>query len=296
MQLSRLKTSIIGTLPWLLCVLMLGVLTGCSSVRLAYGNGAQLSWWWIDGYVDFSSEQAPAVKAAIDRLFDWHRATQLPDYAELLASAQAQIQEPTNAQQACIWQERIRDKLEPTLQRALQEAALLLPGLGEAQFKAMEKRYAKGNEEMRSDFLQPDPAVRRKESVARAQERAERLYGSLDDAQKRVIAEGVANSPFEPELWLRDRQRQQREVLQTLRLLAADKADTAQRLAALRALVEHAERSPDPAYRGYQVKLGAYNCAFAAQIHNATTPAQRRKARETLRGWEEDLRALAAPG
>lgn len=297
MQLSRLKTSIIGTLPSLLMLLLVAALSGCSSVRLAYGNGAQLAWWWIDGYVDFSSEQAPAARASIDRLLGWHRATQLPDYAELLLTAQAQILEPTNAQQICIWQERIRDKLEPTVQRTLQEAAALLPGLGEAQFKAMEKRYAKGIDEMRSDFLQPDPAVRRKESVARALERAERLYGSLGEAQKRVVAEGVANSPFDPELWLRDRQRQQREVLQTLRRLVADKADAEQRLAVLRNLAEHFERSPDPAYRGYQVKLAAYNCSFAAQLHNATTPAQRRKARETLKGWEEDLRALAAaPG
>lgn len=300
MQLSRLETSIISRPPgWLralLAVLLLGALCGCTSVRLVYGNGQQLSWWWIDGYVDFSSEQAPAAKAAIDRLFDWHRATQLPDYADLLVTAQVQILEPTNAQQACIWQERIRDKLEPTLQRALQEAAALLPGLGETQFKAIEKRYAKGNDEMRGDFLQLDLAVRQKESVARALERAERLYGSLGEVQKRVVAEGVANSPFDPELWLRERQRQQREVLQTLRRLVADKADAEQRLAGLRNLVAHFERSPDVAYRSYQVKLAAYNCSFAAQLHNATTPAQRRKARATLKAWEDDARALAVPG
>jgi hypothetical protein len=43
------------------------------------------------------------------------------------------------------------------------------------------------------------------------------------------------------------------------------------------------------------VKLTQYNCGFAAQIHNATTVDQRQKARERLKGWEEDLRALAAP-
>ena len=45
-------------------------------------------------------------------------------------------------------------------------------------------------------------------------------------------------------------------------------------------------------YRAYQVKLGDYNCAFAARIHNAMTPAQRQAARERLKGWEDDLRAL----
>ena len=68
-----------------------------------------------------------------------------------------------------------------------------------------------------------------------------------------------------------------------------------QRLAAMRMLLSHAERSPDPAYRAYQQRLSDYNCGFAARIHNATTPAQRQQALETLKGWEEDLRSLAAP-
>jgi hypothetical protein len=268
-------------------------LAACSSVRLAYNNAPQLVWWWIDGYVDFSSEQEPAVKQGLDRLFAWHRATQLPELVALLAGAQASIGEPTTAAAACRWQDQVRDQLEPTLQRVLQLAAEQLPGLGEVQFRHIEQRYAKGNEEMRRDFLQPDAAERQAESVKRALERAERLYGRLGDAQKRVIDEGVAASPFNPELWLAERQRRQRDVLQTLRRLAADKADPDQRLAALRLLTQRVEKSPNPEYRSYQIKLTDYNCALAAQIHNATTPAQRQRARETLKGWEDDLRSLA---
>ena len=85
MQSSRFKSAIIGTLILLLTPWM----AGCSAIRLGYANGPQLAWWWLDGYVDFSSEQTPAAKQAIDRWFDWHRNTQLTDYAALLASTQA---------------------------------------------------------------------------------------------------------------------------------------------------------------------------------------------------------------
>jgi hypothetical protein len=294
MRRSRIKSSIIrrtGLWAGLLCA---AFLTGCSSVRLAYSNAPQLAWWWLDGYVDFSREQAPQAKQAIDRFFEWHRSTQLSEYLPLLAAAQPQILEPTTAALACRWQDQIRERLEPSLERALGLAADLLPGLGESQFKAIEKRFVKVNDEMRDDFLQADPAQRQDESVKRALERAERLYGTLDEAQKRVIAAGVATSPFDPELWLLQRQRRQRETVQTLRRLAAEHADHDQRLAALRALAARAERSPDALYRAYQLKLGEYNCAFAAQIHNATTVAQRQRARENLKGWEEDLRSLMA--
>ena len=288
--MSRIKTSIIGLL--LAAAALLGA---CSSVRLAYGNGAQLAWWWLDGYVDFSAEQAPRVKQGMGALFDWHRASQLPAYASLLATAQRQVLEPTTPELACRWQSQVRGLLEPTLQRSLALAAEQSAGLGDAQFKHLEQRYAKVLVEMRENFLQPDPAERQARSVERAVERAERLYGRLAPAQLQVVREGVQASPFDPALWLQERQRRQREVLDTLRRLAADKADADQRLAAMRVLAAHTEVSPNPVYRSYQLKLTEYNCALAARIHNAAPPAQRQQARETLKGWEEDLRALAAP-
>jgi hypothetical protein len=270
----------------------MALITGCSSIPLAYNNGPQLTWWWLDSYLDFNREQTPAVKQGLDQLFDWHRSTQIALYLPLLGSAQAQVSEPTTAAQACRWQDQARELLEPTLDRALNSAADVLPSLREAQFKHLEARYVKVLAEMRDDFLQPDLAERHKQSVKRALDRAERLYGRLDGPQRRVIDSGVAASPFDPEMWWQERQRRQRDTVQTLRRLAAEKADRDQRLAALRTLVGRVERSPDAAYRAYQLKLADYNCGFAAQIHNATTPAQRKQARETLKDWETDLRQL----
>jgi hypothetical protein len=306
MQLSRSKTTIIGrlhrvltcsltySLMYVLTCLLAAALSGCGAVRVAYNNAPTLAWWEIDSYFDFSREQAPAVKVAIDGFFDWHRSTQLPDYVALLSSAQAPLLDATTAAAACGWQARVTEALEPSIDKLLVQSADLVPGFSEAQFKHLEGRYAKAIDEMRKDFLQPDLAKRMAKSFKRAQDRAELLYGSLDAAQIRVIKEGVVASPFNPEAWMAERQRRQRDVVQTLRQLVADKADTDKRVAALRALVARQQRSPDPSYRAYQIKLADYNCALAAQIHNATTPAQRKKAQQTLKGWEEDLRALMA--
>ena len=294
MQLSQIKKRIIGLLT-VLMVLLLPALSGCSALRLGYANGPQLAWWWIDGYFDFSREQAPQVKQALDRWFEWHRNSQLPDYAALLASARRQVLDNATPALVCRWQDRVREQLEPALVRATADFADIVPGLGDAQFKHLEQKYAKLIDEMRADFLQADAAERQRESLRRAVERTERVYGTLDDAQLRVIAAGVAASPFNPELWLLERQRRQRDTLQVLKRLVAERSDRDQRIAALRALVQRTERSPNPEYRAYQLKLGDYNCALAAQIHNATTPTQRQKARDNLKGWEEDLKALIAP-
>ncbi len=285
MRASLIKAGIIAAL--------LALLGGCSTLRFAYGNAPQLAWWWLDGYVDFSNEQTPRAKDQIDRFFEWHRTTQLPDYAALLAAAQADVLQPATPAQACRWQQLARDRLEPALDKAVQMGADLLPGLGEAQFRHIERRFAKGNDEMKRDYLQADAEDRRKAAVERTLERVEQLYGRASDAQRRVVAEGVAASPFDPQAWLGERLRRQRETVQTLRRLASLKGDRDQVVAGLRALVERAERSADPDYRAYQVKLAEYNCAFAARIHTAATPEQRAAARDRLKGWEEDLRALA---
>lgn len=274
-------------------MLAAALLAGCSSVRLLYGTAPQLSWWWLDGYADFRGEHASTARAAVDRFWDWHRRTQLPEYAVWLAGVAPQFAADMTPAQVCRIQQQARNGLEPGLQQALTLAADLVPTLDEPQFVAIEARYTKNNAKMRDDFLQPDRAERQHAAFDRTIERAERLYGTLGAAQKSVLREGLAASPFDPEAWLADRQRAQRDTLATLRKLVADKAGPEQRLAALRALAQRTERSPDPAYRAYQQRLADYNCAFAARLHNATATAQRLAARERVQGWESDLRALA---
>jgi hypothetical protein len=277
---------------WLLAMLV-GLLTGCSTLRVAYDTGPTLAWWWIDGYGDFTGEPATRVKDGIRVWFGWHRTTQLPDYATWLAGTRGKIADSITAPQVCrLWDEG-RRLLDPAIDQAVLIAAAWVPGLTEAQFRHVEKRYAKAIDEMRSDFLQPDPAERRAAALKRTLDRVDMVYGSLDEAQRKLVVDGLRVSPFDPEAWLAERLRRQRDTLQTLRRLVAEKADNDRVVAALRALAERSERSSDPAYRAYQLRLTDYNCGFAARIHNAMTPAQRLAARDRLKGWEDDLRALA---
>jgi len=282
-SLSR-KAAIIGAL--------LMMLTGCSTLRLGYDNGPTIAWWWLDGYMDFDATQSPRAKDAVRQWFTWHRRTQLPDYALQLASLQAEALEPVTAARACQWTELARERAWAAIDGALPLAQPVLAASGEAQWQHLAQRYAKGNAELRSDFVQPDASERTKASVKRTIERAETFYGRLDERQRRLIAESLSTSPFDPELWLADRERRQREVLQTLRAMPG--LDRERGLAALRRLAEALERSPQPDHRAYQQRLTAYNCEFAARLHNATTPAQRQVMRGKLKGWEGDVRALLA--
>jgi len=263
-------------------------------LRLGYDQGPQIAWWWVDGYADFGSEQAPRVKDAIRQWFAWHRTSQLPDYAAWLAGVRGKVGESVTPAQVCRWSDEARTKLDPAVDRMLALAVPLVAGLTEAQLRHIEQRQAKANDEFRRDFLQPDLDDRAAAALKRTVERAETFYGRVDDAQRRLLAAGLKESPQDVERWFAERQRRQRDIVQTLRRLVAERPDTDRTLAALRALAERFERPPDAAYRQYQRRLTEHNCALTARLHASTSPAQRQTLRERLEGWEKDLRLLAA--
>ena len=269
------------------------LLGGCSMLRVGYNQGPQLVWWWLDGYVDFSSEQVPHAKEAIRQWFDWHRTTQLPEYAAWLSTLRNQVGDPVTPAQVCRWSEELRDIVAPALDHVLQLSAPLVLSLGEAQWRHIEQHYAKGNEEFRRDYLQPHAEERLEASIKRTVKRTENIYGSIDEAQRRLIATGLATSPFDAEAWLVERQRRQRHTLLTLRQLATAPTEAGQVTTALRMLVGHVEHSTDADYRDYQVRLTEYNCAFVTRIHNSTSSIQRQHAHDKLKDWEADLRKLA---
>lgn len=274
--------------------LCLVALAGCSLVRLGYGQAPDLTYWWLDGYLDLNGEQTPLVRDGLEAWFAWHRATQLPDYADLLARAQADVQRDITPELACRWGDELRQRTDRLLEPAVPTLVSLVTRLTPAQVQHLQAQFRKKDDEFRDEFLQDAPEARQKESLRRTLDRLEMLYGRLDDAQRERVAQGLSASPFDPQQWARERQARQQDIIQTLQQARTLRDDPARAEALLRGLVSRAGQSPRPGYRAYQQTLTEYNCAFSARIHNATTPAQRQAAVRRLKGWEDDLRALAA--
>lgn len=267
---------------------------GCSTLRVAYANGPTLAWWQLDAWIDADRSQAPAVRAAIGRWFDWHRSTQLAPTTALLAEARALVMEPVSAETVCRLNDRLQALTQPWIERAVAELADLVPLLTESNLQAMAAKGAAEIAKDREEHLQADPAERQAAQLDRARKRFERLYGRLDAPQLAVLRAGLAELPLDPERWLADRERRQRDTVAALRQLRATSAEGAERVAALRLLAGGLQPSADPERRARQQRLAEANCALMARVHNATTPAQRERARANLLGWESDLRALMA--
>ena len=276
--------------------MLAALLAGCSALRVGYAQAPQFVLWWLDGYLDLDDNQTPQARDAIRAWFRWHRTTQLPDYAALLARTQLELADTITPAQACRLMDDVNARLATAAAHAIPPAVELARTLAPDQLVHLQRRYAKNNADYRHDFLQEAGDERSRMQVKRVVDRAESLYGRLDEAQRERIAQWVVESPFDPQAWLVERERRQEEILSTLRRLSTQAVPPDEAQAALRAVYEHLWRSPREPYRAYQQRLAQYNCAFAAQVHNQTTPEQRRRAIARLKSWEEDLRALANGG
>jgi hypothetical protein len=288
---------------WIIGVVLALLVAGCSVLRLAYGQAPTLSYWWIDGYVDLDDAQSVRLREGLDRWFDWHRRTEMPRYATLLARAQREVMEPSlSADQLCAWRDEAARRMDAALDEATPMAAALMVTLTPEQIRYMERKLAKDGAELKRDLAQPDRTERARASVKRTLERYENLYGRLDDAQRAKLAELLAASPFDADRWLAERDRRNRDLIAMLTTAAtaaregdAAKAQT-QAQATMRALTERLLRSPRPEYRAYQERLTLENCALASAMHNQMTAVQRQHARNKLKGWEDDVRLAAAGG
>jgi Family of unknown function (DUF6279) len=270
------------------------LLTGCSAIKLAYNQAPDLTYWWLDGYFDFNDQQTPKVRDELTRLFAWHRANELPKTADLLGQAAQLMAGEVSASQACRMYEQGRGLIDNVTNQALPFMAEIAPTLKPDQIQHLKRKYEKNADAFTRDYIAGSAANREAKRFKQAVERSEMLYGKLEEPQIAVIKQALASSSFDPAATLKERQRRQKELMDLLSGLAAAKASQATSSQPLRAYIQRAWEAPDPAYRAYVQRLTNEGCASFANVHASTTAAQRANAIKVLKGYEADLRTLAA--
>lgn len=293
MTMSIAMSAVARLAVWIITA-CLALLSGCSAIRFVYNQAPDFAYWWLDGYVDFREDQSPLVRTALADWFKWHRTTQLTDYAALLASAQQQVLADTTPAQVCRWMGDLRRRMDVAYDNGVPALAELVRTMQTEQVQHIERRYRKADQEFRDDFLQATRAERHAAAIKRTASRIETVYGSLDEAQLELVAQSIAASPFDAQVWLAERQARQQVIVATLGTLVSERADAARSQAALRVLAAQASLSPRADYRAYWQQLTDYNCAFVSRLHNTMSLEQRRRGAAKLKSWEDDMRSLAA--
>ncbi len=272
-------------------------LSGCSTIKVVYNNSDDLIYWWLDGYADLQDGQKQLTRDALTELQRWHRQQQLPEYVALLKRMQAMAPNDITPAQVCAVTEDMKNSFIGVLRRIEPASAQLASQLSADQLRSVRQRFDKTNKTWREDWLDPDTQGRLRYRTKQATNRLEDFYGRLDKPQREALNQWLSTSIFDPALSYAERERRQADTMQTLQRMtqegsAANKQEQAQAL--LRGLVDRSFNSPNERYRAYNRELWNENCAGFAKLHNSTTPAQRQRMVEALRGYEQDFKTLMA--
>ena len=274
----------------LACVLLI---QGCSAVKLTYNQAPQLVYWRLNNYFNLTDTQANRLRSELGDLHQWHRDQMLPQHAALLQQVQQRLAADITADQACRVYADVRAQIDQFIAQAEPRLVMLASQLTESQIRNFEKQQTDSNAEWRREWLDVSVEKLAERRYKLLLSRAEGFYGALQDPQKAILRSFIAESTFDPQRSYAERLRRQSDLAQVHRQIASDPASTERNRSLLRGYMERFNTSPDPAYQRYAIQLVEEGCAGFALVHRAMTPAQRMKAVQSVKGYEQDFWVLA---
>jgi hypothetical protein len=200
---------------------------------------------------------------------------------------------PISPQQACAVVDEVQVRMNAVATQAEPAVVALAGMLTPKQLRHLERKYRKNNEAYRKEWIDLPVAERKEKRYDQMLERVETIYGSLDEPQRAVLRQGIAQSMFDPQRILAERQRRQQDLLQVLRQVTTSAAATEAARNLLRGYLERVQHSPDSAYRAWQDALVQEGCRIFSAVHASTTAAQRQQAARRLHAYQRDLRELS---
>lgn len=276
----------------LLCLLLGFLLSGCSVARLGYTQSAELTYWWLDGYVDLSDAQSSTLRQDLGAVYDWHRTQELPQLAQLLDQLQIQAERDTTPAQICQSVSQLKTRLQALLKQAEPGLLRLALQLKPEQIQHLQQQLRKREKKWRDDWLSDSLAERQDRRIERLIDRSEMFYGKLDAEQRSLFKSNVQTSKFDPTLAQADMLRRHQDLLQTLQRMTQGELDEQRLHLEMQLLLMRMIDSPDPAYRNRVEELMQENCQLFARLHNSRSATQQQKLIKTLKAYESDARAL----
>ncbi|KXO09592.1 MULTISPECIES: DUF6279 family lipoprotein [Marinobacter] len=240
-QRHRTKTLKLTTLS----LVVLFVLAGCSSTRMAYRYADWGVVWWVEDYVTLSRAQKRQLNQDLDSLLKWHCSTELPRYRAWLDELEADIADGAPDIDTIEYhQQQLLVFVPDLLDRAVPVAVNLLTSLSDDQVTELARNMAEDQAELEQEMLGGDPQQTAKARAERTAKRVERWLGSLNGQQQALLEEWSADRGQQTEIWLQGRKNWQKALLETMKGRDQPGFDEA-----IRELVINSENARGPEYQ-----------------------------------------------
>lgn len=276
----------LGSRLLLSSVVALLLLSGCSSMRLAYNTADFFVGRYADDYLGLDGSQMERWSPTLDAALARHREQELPYLAAFFNSAQNEARKGfTEAGVGCLL-----DQFEVIYRRhftlAAETAAPLLAGLDQRQIDALEQSFRKEAREDDPDNSPLNAVQRQRKRAKRYENNMQWWIGDLTEAQRVIVLEVTSAMP-ETGTWYAYRDAKRDELI---RLLRGDAS--AQRIERFLTdwLVEY--RDMPASLRLERTELRKGFMALLVRLDASLTKGQRRKLIDRLVRLRSDFMAL----
>jgi hypothetical protein len=279
----------------LFLVALMATLAACSTIRFTYNHGDTLLYWWLNAYIDLDSDQSDWVKKDIDNLFQWHRTTQLRDYAGLLTKMQRQLGDGNVTQEELLSDYRdVKARTELLAFKALPQLADLAMSVKPDQIGQMEQKFAKNNDKFRKEFMSGSVDDQKKARFKKAMDQFELWFGSFSRDQEAQLRRASDARPLDNDVFLQERVLRQKKIIALLRRVHDQKMNKEQTMSAIHDLLRDMfDRMEAPERKAFYDAYVDNTAKFILTAIKLTTPQQKQHAQQRMQGWINDFNALA---
>ncbi len=270
------------------CCLLLALLVGCSSTQFFYNRLDFLIPWYLSGYVDLDGSRRELLEDRVDAFLGWHRRSELPRYAALLARAEGALDSPVTApvvEDLAIAAEaewvRLRD-------RAVDELINVGEALDDEQVASFMATLRERQVEYEEKYLDRDDETYREEACDSLIDNLEDYLGRIGRDRQRGICRHLEDLRRSDAVWLAERQRWLDWLESTLQRPPGWQTT-------LRERVGNWESTVSPTYLDIYRHNTALIYRVVAAAVDQRSERQDRHLRRKLAGLRRDLTELSAP-
>jgi hypothetical protein len=201
----------------LIASLLLCLLLGACSTKMAYNYLDWILEWYVGDLVSLSEDQEWQFRNALARQLDWHRKKQLPLYVKSLDDLHNAIDneftvevlqriynEQENGLNELIWQ------ITPTLSE-------LLATLSDSQVEQLIENLEEQNQELEEEYVKKSRDELVAQRAERMVDRAENWVGTLNESQTQLITNWSRQIRPTAEQWIANRRAWQAKLDSSLR-------------------------------------------------------------------------------
>ncbi len=282
-------------IQYVLILLLAGSINSCGFVKTVYNNAPEVISWWLDDYFDFTQSQQSVLKPALHNLHYWHRQNQLPTYVSILKDLQNDVvKDQISSIEACGEIDDIQGSIRKLQLEFIPVIIEIVPLLSEKQLQYFQTTLEKRTFKWKSEWVQDTAEEQLNVRLAKIEDFAEKVYGSLNNSQLIMLKQNLATTPIKPMISYAETLRRNEDVYQIVASLQKKSLSPESKSQLVKEGFERLQNSPNQMYQTYANQIKQRTCEIIADLHASTDAKQKQHAKDWLENYIIQLSSLSS--